>query len=54
MKFFVSQRVTQTLVYFVEDATSKEDAVAQVKGGQIPVAYEQDGDILWATAEAAP
>lgn len=53
MRFYVSQRVAQTIVYLVEDADSEEDAIARVGGGQVPVDHEHSGHIEWTVAKKA-
>ncbi len=51
MRFYVSQRVTQTVVYLVEDAENEQDAINQVDGGQVPVDHEYNGHIEWTVAK---
>ena len=50
-KFIVRQVVRQTLAYIVEDARSAAEAIALVKGGQVPEAYDVNGQVESTTAE---
>ncbi len=52
-KFYVRQIVTQTLVYLVDDAKNYIDAVSQVNDGLVPIAYEENGDLISTTVSLA-